>query len=317
MIRLEVGVPREGEPFADFSLCLPAGRGRFTRYRFLYMHYPADPSLDFAGGTNSPANCSFYRICEAHIGRLEGGRFLPDYRILQSGEIGFALRERGAGDFVGGFHGDEIATELSLLADGRELALDAPSSGEYREVRFLEKSTVFRCNTPDLPLLEHRQLYTASGSELSVSQSLGFLAEPLLTEVAYMPMLTVERIDPALPDLRLTDTLTFYEREGGECVAVFDTAPFGVMPEEGLPPSPRGIPAAAVLATGRESGLRVAAGLRLPEGSPLAGQVRASVWIRYGNDLDSKVYFNIAGGMNPKVGDHLEAEVYYKILLVE
>ena len=133
---------------------------------------------------------------------------------------------------------------------------------------------------------------------------------------AFMPMLTVERMDPADTAHRLTEHLSFYDKEGGTEVATLDTTPYGTTPSENLPVSRlRGTVATAVVAEGRKSGITVRAGLRLPEGSPLLGQVHISVWLRYGNDLDSKVYFDVAGGTAPKSGTVWEGEAYYIIEL--
>ena len=314
MVYLEVSERRAGEPLADFNLYLPTGRDRFVQYRFIYVDRPKKPELTYEGGPNDAANSHLYRIREAYIGRLLDGHFAPDYRILQGGEIGFAMQEGGAGDFVGGFHGDEVADEIALFGDGAAIRLDAPSFGAYTEVTFTHNGVIYRCNTPSVPLCLHRQHYRARGSELTLAHRIEFVADANTLVAAFMPMVTVERLDPANPTFRPTDFLTFYDREGGALVATLDTTPYGTVQVEGLPYSLlRGTPAAAVVASGRESGVTVASGLRLPEGSPLLGRVRASVWIRYGNDLDSKVYFDLAGGTAPACGTVWEGEAYYRI----
>ena len=109
MIYVEVTEPRAGEPYADFYLYLPMAASRFLQYRFVYVECPEKADLTYDVGPNDPANSRLYRIREAFVGRLSDGRFAPDYRILQYGEIGFAMKEEGAGDFVGGVHGDEVA----------------------------------------------------------------------------------------------------------------------------------------------------------------------------------------------------------------
>ena len=111
---IKIFAPREGDCCGDFFLYLPAGKGAYTQYRFVYMNNPANVELDFSGGPNDPANCSFYRIREAYIGSLSGEVFTPKFRALQGGEIGFAFCEKGAGDFCGGFHGDEVMTSTEL-----------------------------------------------------------------------------------------------------------------------------------------------------------------------------------------------------------
>ena len=314
MIYLEVSERRTGEPYADFNLYLPTGQDRFVQYRFVYVDRPQNPALTYEGGANDAANSRLYRVREAYVGRLTEGCFSPDYRILQGGEIGFAMQERGAGDFVGGFHGDEVAQDIRLLGDGAAIRLDAPSFGAYTEVVFVHDSVICRCNTPSVPLCLHHACYTARGSELTLAHRIEFVADANTLVAAFMPMVTVERLDPANPSFRPTDLLSFYECEGGALVATLDTTPYGLTQIEGVPYSfLRGTAAAAVVASGRESGITVASGLRLPEGSPLLGRVHVSVWIRYGQDLDSKVYFDVGGGTAPLCGTVWESEAYYRI----
>ena len=316
MVYAEIAARREGAALSDFYIYLPTGSGRHVQYRFVYVECPPDPALPFAGGANNPANSRLYRIREAYIGTLTGRVFTPEYRALQGGEVSFAMQEQGAGDFIGGYHGDEVASEMTLLGDGTPIALDAPSFGAYKSLTYTQTSTLARCNTPGESLCLHHQVYKAEGKELTIARRVEFLRDAHTLVAAFMPMLTVERMDPADTALRVTDLLTFYDREDGTEVAALDTSPYGTTPSENLPHSRlRGTAAAAVVATGKESGLTVRAGLRLPEGSPLAGRVRASVWLRYGDALDSKVYFDVAGGTAPKKGTIWEGESYYTVEL--
>lgn len=318
MIYVEVTEPRAGEPYADFYLYLPMAASRFLQYRFVYVECPEKADLTYDVGPNDPANSRLYRIREAFVGRLSDGRFAPDYRILQYGEIGFAMKEEGAGDFVGGVHGDEVADTFCLMGDGTPIPLDAPSFGAYTEVIFLQKSVIFRCNTKSTPLCLHEQRYTVRGGEMTLAHRVEFLTDANRLVAAYMPMLTVERLDPADPARRLTDLMSFYDREGGRLVATLDTTPYGTTPPEGLSSSClHGTHATAVVAIGRESGVFAEAGLRLPSGSPLLDRVCASVWIRYGNDFDSKVYFDVGGKTAPRCGEVWETEAYYRITVDE
>lgn len=316
MVYVKVAARRKGEAYADFSLFVPAGGELFTEYRFAYAEHPINPALDYAGGTNDPANCRFYRICEAYLGTLLGEDLANARRVLQSGEIGFALREAGAGDFVGGFHGDEQLLAVALFGDGEEISLGEPSFGAYREVRFSETSRIDRCNTPTEPLCLHGQVYTVTGDTVSLAQRVEWIGDARPLDAAFMPMLTVQRLDPQDPTRRVTDTLTFFN-EAGDAVATLDTTPYGQAPAEGQPSTLlRGTAAVRVRATGRESGIGIEAGITHRAESPLAQNTRISVWERYGRDLDSKVYFDIAAAKAPKAGEVWEADVFYRCTAV-
>ena len=317
MIYVKVSERREGEAYADFSLVVPAGGTVFTEYRFVYTAHPPKPALGYAEGPNDPANCRFYRIREAYLGTLSGTDFCATCRVLQGGEIGLAMREVGSGDFVGGFHGDEVILTVSLFGDSKEIALDKPSFGAFAEVRFEETSRIDRCNTPAEPLCLHTQVYTVRDETVSLSQRIEWIGDARLLTSAFMPMLTVQRLDPQSPERRVSDTLTFFN-EAGDVVATLDTTPYGAAPREGQASNLLGGTAATrVAATGRESGLCIEGGITHRAGSPLLGGTRISVWPRYGHDLDSKVYFDIAAGRSPKTGEVWEADVFYRVRTAE
>ncbi len=313
MVCVRVAARREGEALSDFSVFLRAEDGRLAEYVFAYMEHPAKPSLGFGEGANDPAHCRFYRICEAYLCRLSGEEPVRELRVLQRGEVGLALREVGAGDFVGGFHGDEVILSVSLRGDGREIALDTPSFGCYREVHFSEHSQINRCNTPGELLCRHEQEYVMKDGRVALSQRVEWLTDAYCLSSAFMPMLTVQRLDPAAPERCLTDTLTFFDSEGRE-VATLDTTPYGAKPLEGAPCNFLGGTAATrVRAVGRESGLSVECGIAHRAGSPISDRTRISVWVRYGCDLDSKVYFDVSAGRSPRRGEVWEADVFYRI----
>ena len=62
MVYVEVVGRREDAALSDFYIYLPVGGGRRVQYRFVYVEYPPDPALPFAGGANNPANSRLYRI---------------------------------------------------------------------------------------------------------------------------------------------------------------------------------------------------------------------------------------------------------------
>ena len=143
----------EGQEYSTFYVYLPAGAAYWAQYRFVYMQNPVNIALDYTNGPNDAANCKLFRIRGAYIGTLTGDAFTPHFRALQQGEISLAFREEGAGDFCGGFHGDEVLTSAVLTADGRTLPLDQPYFGAFCAAEFVEDSVLNRCNTPELPLL--------------------------------------------------------------------------------------------------------------------------------------------------------------------
>ena len=140
---LRILPPEAGRAYSSFCLYLPATQGSdeyFVQYRFLYEVNPIKPELGYDMGSNDPANRDFYRIRTAYLTKREGDEFVPLFRALQDGEIGFAMKEQGAGDFVGGFHGDEVLMEVALTVDGKPQDLKTPYFGSFDSFSFYEKS---------------------------------------------------------------------------------------------------------------------------------------------------------------------------------
>ena len=317
---LQIHSPEPGKELSSFDLYLPADPtgAYYAVYHFRYEVDPVKPSLTYTEGPNDPANRRFYRIRTAHMTVREGAEdtpsFRPLFRALQGGEIGLAYRERGAGDFVGGFHGDEALDEVCLTVDGRELPLDVPFSGFAETVSFYERSTVFRCNTPSEPLLLHTQTYTVDGSTLRLAQHVRWLRDAHPLQAAYMPMLTAQRLDPEDPSRILTDTVEFCGADDTP-VCTFDTTPYGA---DGKGRSwdtvCKGTQATAVRVYGKMSGFSAEAGYTVRNESIPASQQTADLCIRYmKHALDNKIYFNVGKDAAPTEGTVWESDVYYRL----
>ena len=318
---IQIFSPAEGKGYASFDLYLPAsGDGRYyTCYHFLFEENPIKPALSYAEGPNDPANRRFYRIRTAHVVRVDGDALTPDgvsvcFRALQGGEIGLAFRENGAGDFVGGLHGDEVLTAVSLALDGREVTLDAPYFGSFETLCFYEQSHIYRCNTPATRLILHTPRYTVSENTLCLSQRVEWLADARVLHAAYMPMLTAQRLDPAEPSRILSDTVEFYGDDGA-LVRTFDTTPYGT--ENGgkqWDNACANTPASRVKVYGRTSGFSAETGYTVKGNSIPAEQRKTSLCIRYMKGaFDNKIYFDIGGGTAPTAGTVWESDVFYRL----
>lgn len=302
------------DSYYAFYLYLPAGNGYYAQYRFFHLRKPADPNLTFTDKANNQANSDFYRVRTAYIGTLEGQFFNPCFRALQEGEISFAVREMGGADFSGGIHGDEILQKVVLAADGVPLPLDQPAFLCFQCLTFDETSYIYRCNTPDHKLIYHTQRYTASGNTLSLHQKIEWIADPMPLQAAYSPMLTAQRMDPDRPGEVLTDTVIFYDKPEGQVLAAIDTTWHGTAPKEGVsnkayPPAP----AMAAKVYGKKTGFAAEVGFFPVNDSIPREQISNLLWLRYDKDLDSKVYFNISTGVEPKAGTVWESDIYYRL----
>lgn len=306
--------PESGREYASFYLYLPAGReGYFAEYRFCYEENPVDPALGYREAPNNPANRKFYRVKEAYIGTLDGGRFTPSFRALQSGELGFAFREEGEGDFVGGVHGDEIMENVRLTVDGEEIPLNAPRFGAFDVLCFEITSVMTRCNTPHEKLIRHTQKYTVSGGTVSLHQHILWIADAMTLQAAYTPLLTAQRLDPKDPDRILTDTVEFYGKDG-ELLTAYDTAPYGKTNGDRFSDSVcMDTPAYGVKVYGKRSGFSAEASFRILGRSIPEEQISAFLCIRYKKCLDNKIYFDVGKGTAPRAGTVWEKEIVYRL----
>ncbi len=316
---LRVYEPEAGMDKAAFSLFLPAGgEGFYTEYCFAYEKNPPEPTLPFGKGPNNPANRDFYRIRMAFVVRKEGEAFVPCFRALQRGEIGLALREQGAGDFVGGFHGDEVMTAVSLSLNGEPLPLDKPFFGTAEGFRFVQHSRIYRCNTPSLALAEHHQIYTLAGDRLLLNQEVRWLADTLPIQAAYMPMLTAQRLDPDDTDRILSDTVELYAPDG-TLAASFDTSPYGTVGNPGAKGDDtiaacKNTFATAAKVYGKNTGFVAECGYTVLENTIPDEQISTYLCIRFmPHTLDNKIYFRIWAGEGPKAGTTWKSDVFYRI----
>ena len=313
---LQIFPLEENRALSSFDLYLPAGDAGdfYTCYHFVYEVNAPNPTLGYGEAPNNPANRRFYRIKTAFVCERRENGFAPLFRALQQGEIGLAFREEGAGDFVGGYHGDELLTAVSLTVDGRELPLCKPFSGEIESFSFSQDSIITRCNTPLESIISHKQCYTVSGDRLLLSQSVTWIADARPLTAAFMPMLTAQRLDPEDHGRILSDTVAFYGKDG-ETLTVFDTSSYGA--DGGGSQGEmvcKNTPARSVRVYSEKSGFSAEAGYTVRNGSIPDEQQSASLWIRYmKHALDNKVYFDIGKGTAPKAGTVWESDVYYRV----
>ena len=305
---IEILAPEKGRDLSSFFLYLPASEGGvyYTRYRFMFEENPVKPELTYENGCNDAANRRFYRIRTADVVKREGDAFVTLFRVLSGGEIGFAIKEEGAGDFVGGFHGDEILSRVTLTVDGRELPLDKPYCGELDSFRFFEESYICRCNTPGENIMLHTQTYTVDGDRLLLDQNIEWIADGRKLHSGFAPMMTAQRLNPEKPEEVLSDTVTFYDKDGNE-LSSFDTTAFGFGQDGGYHQAGKATRARAFQ---KDGSLVMESGYTVRDGSIPDEQISAKLWIR---QTDNKVYYEITGGITPKKGTAWRSDIFYRI----
>lgn len=192
--------------------------------------------LTYYNGANGPYNRSNYRIKTASICKDTANGFEKVCDVLQQGELSLAfkekIREDGAlaGDFVGGYHGDEnIKYEndkpmVRLALDGKEIDLCGREACEYvgNCVSFEQSTLINRCNTPEENIIEHCQTYFFDTDGVRVKQRVKFITDEyeeggkyaLEHSGCFMQMCTFWRLDAENNDQRICDDLKFFDENG-------------------------------------------------------------------------------------------------------
>ena len=204
--------------------------------------------LTYYNGSNGGYNRSNYRIKTAAICKKSGDGFVKVHDVLQQGEISLAFKEKlaesgtMAGDFVGGYHGDENikytengAPMVKLSIDGKELPVDGKTEAEYAGsfVEFEQVTLINRCNTPSENIMEHSQKYTFDTDGVHVKQSVKFLTDDyeeggkyaLDHYGSFMQMCTFWRLDSEDNNIRICDDLKFFD-ENRNLVNQADTSAY-------------------------------------------------------------------------------------------
>ena len=226
---VEVLAPKYAEhPYASFNVYVQTTHSSgkyFIRYNFTYEYNAHDATLTWSTGVNTETNRSNYRIKTAQIVEKTGAQTFSDvYEILQGGEISLAIREYDpdgkamAGDFVGGYHGDENLMCVSLVLDGsREVPLLNGVAGFYNctTVEFKQESVINRCHTPNEPVMNHIQHYLVDTNGVQLIQQVEWLVDDFTTSSqSYLQMFTLYRTNPKNKSDYLTTRLNLLDEDG-------------------------------------------------------------------------------------------------------
>ena len=258
-IKLRVKKATEGNAFGDAEIYVRSSdkSGDFyTKYNLCYEKDPATKAIKMGddivplvweNGTNGGYNRSNYRIKAGYVCKWNSDTdtFEEIYPILQQGEISMGVKEirrsdgAMAGDFVGGYHGDENikitdgVPQVKMTLDGKEISLDGGDElfVEGNELCFEQTTLINRCNTPKEVIIEHGQIMVFNTSGIHERQSAVFLSDDYEEQGKYMldngqsclQMFTLFRIDMRDKVGRMCDLLNFYD-ENKKLVASADTS---------------------------------------------------------------------------------------------
>lgn len=110
-----------------------------------FMHYVYKQDIDDSINLNTWRFYT-YEIVDENFNRLYGCS-----QVTPSIEMDSVVKETDSVDFMGGYHGDENMTALSVLVDGKviDMSEEIPLTKFYKEIRFCGTSIIDKCNTPN------------------------------------------------------------------------------------------------------------------------------------------------------------------------
>ncbi len=310
----KVNAPKKGLNFCDFDIYTQTSDvsgNYYIVYHFAYENEAAKPELNFNEGTNDGANCEMWRIKGADIVEKTGeDTFRTVNGILQAGEIELAISENGAGDFIGGFHGDEHYKNMQLVIDGKEIDLKKETSlTACKNVSITQDTVMYRCNSSSAAadkgqaVMEHSMYYTITARDgFEIRQTVKYLVDDFRIARACIGMFTINRENGGRI---LTDVVEYYKWDGSYVDSILTTDP--ALYEKTIDSAYGGPGYAKVY--GLESGVNATCGYK--ENIEIGGDYRNFCWIR--PYKDNKCYFSAGGNQKPATGTVWDWTAYYSI----
>lgn len=178
------------------NVYLPTSSGEKIRVGLLHQINAADNTASV--GSNS----DLWRIYTAH---LCDTNFNVGTQIVNEGEWECAIYHtndtQAAGvtkDFVGGYHGDELLTDVYFLVNGVRKNQDFTVTGKAksREITLVQKSIIYFQGT-NTPLAEHLKIVNFTKDAINVKQQLKVLTEVTVNPF-YMCMLPIMRLSDGI-----------------------------------------------------------------------------------------------------------------------
>ena len=283
----------------------PSGK-YYIRYNFIYEY-----STEIRGDKgNTTDNVDAFRVKTASLVEitevtLTDIKYNTVCQVLQQGEISLAIKESGAVDFVGGYHGDDHMTSFVLSADGKEYVPGEENRiVECSYITIFQEATITRCGAPDTDVMIHTQNNIIDSTGVKNNKSVEWLVDDFKVDKGYLQMFTLYRTSG---DKTVCETVSTYDAEGkllgSETVNGTITDPYTVLSSNKIK---------EVHYTSATSGVSAFIGYDILDNSVVLKN--GSISIRQYND--NKWYPNFRSPINgdtPKVGEVWKIVSYFDI----
>lgn len=96
--------------------------------------------------TNNSINVDTWRLYSGELKRINGTLF----EMWSGSDSEGVVQISGEDDFIGGYHGDEIMTNIRIFADGVDITGESSKTDKFDVISIYVESDVYHCNTSDL-----------------------------------------------------------------------------------------------------------------------------------------------------------------------
>ena len=304
----------------------------YVRYKMQYEYNDNRNTYKADSGTN----ISNYRIKTAQLVKVNeitdtAVRATDITEVLQGGEISLALKEKNvdvstiteeakaklasngfAGDFVGGFHGDERLESVELLVDGDKVDTYGKTVGNVipaTSVQFDQTATMYAwgTSTPDsygIPMILHTQSFVFDSNGVKNKQSAEWLGDGYEFDAFYFQMFTMRR---EVNGKLVCENITSLDADGNVIDSM--TVPMPVEKQTGYLSNLKN---RAIRFDSDVSGVSAEAGYEVINDSIVADRMYVAARV-YG---DNKLYVSFRSaknGQKPEKGEVFEVLVHYHI----
>ena len=141
---------------------------------------------------DSTKNFNQWKVMDTDVCDAELNVLFNLYASSNDVEWEGVVKETGAVDFIGGFHGDEVNTMLSVMIDGKPLDLtENLAITDCDEVLIVNKSTVNSCDTPSNQLFTRYKVSRWAKEKYTVRNRWIALKNSISLQLVYMTMFSL------------------------------------------------------------------------------------------------------------------------------
>ncbi|MCK1794295.1 hypothetical protein [Pseudomonas violetae] len=173
-----------------------SGSKKYLEQTIGYENKPFDPT-----GVDAFGNSDLWRLkhqyeCDLTASTMSFTRTRAGQALLNGGELTCAIKQKGADDYIGGYHGDEIKTYALLLLDGVEIPFNTVATYIGKKLTLIQHSKLFKWNTQE-EVATHSKRETLShadgGLKIDMVQQVTW-SQVLELEAAMLTMLPIKRL---------------------------------------------------------------------------------------------------------------------------